>query len=155
MASPLLDIYQHARNAVRARVADGGGGKISDGHAKGMSVGVTINKEAELMKRLYLRDHAPIPPESEAERRELSRYRPKELLDFVAERKRETDWAAVLSDPSSAAAMRQLQRRMKDINGTPGEYVESRWGSRVLNGLDGTAPSPKHCLLYTSPSPRD
>jgi len=147
------DIYSKARiaNSIRARVADGGvTGRPGVGrgpHFLSPTVGSAIDKESQLEKRLFLRENAPIPPESGAE---LGRYRPKELLDFVAARQRDTDWAAVLADPTAAAAMRQLQRRMHEINGTPGTFTASRWAARARNGQDGAPPGPKHAQALCS-----
>jgi hypothetical protein len=150
MATPISDIYQQARNAVRARVADDGS-KKKESSSTEMCLSVTIEKESEL--KLYLRDHAPIPPESAHVRAELARHRPHELLAFVAERRQQTDWASVLSDPAAAAAMRQLKRRMGEINGASGGFRESRWAARAFNGHDGRALPAAHAQACSARNP--
>lgn len=152
MTTPVFDIYQQAHNAVRARVADDGSQK-RESACTDMSIRVNIDKESELMKKLYLRDHAPIPPEPAHVRAELARHRPHELLAFVAERQQQTDWASVLADPTAAAAMRQLKRRMDEINGKSGGFRESRWAVRVLNGQDGRARPAEHAQACSARNP--
>jgi hypothetical protein len=152
MTTPVSDIYQQARLAVRARVAEDGSQK-KESCFTDMSISVSIDNESDLMKRLYLRDHAPIPPEPAHVRADLARHRPHELLAFVAERRQQTDWARVLADPTAAAAMRQLKRRLDEINGKSGCFEESRWAARVLNGHDGRALPADHAQACSARNP--
>jgi len=79
------------------------------------------------------------------------------LLEFChAQRDRGTHssahpgWAKVLQDPTAAAAMRALKRRVDSLQGTAAPT--SQWGNARLNShVNGSYADHRHPLLFDSP----
>lgn len=144
----VVDIYTSARNAtLKPRLAAHGGDVNGGGSSVSFlsrGLGETIDKESSLMLRVYLQGHPPVPDANVATRRELARHRPRELLQFCAERKQEGrgGWSAALADPVAEAAMQQLRRRVKQISSGSSAFEESLWANHMINGQDGSAAGP-------------